>query len=616
MNSNKKRIILLVASIILLNFIPHFLSCYLVNWLTKKLKKRYNLFFRIENPGLRGIKKFTFKSVYIKTDKFKIILKNGVITINLYSLIYKKSFREIVEIFDLREVFFLAFSSKAKKGIRRNPEANDRFCFEKMYYSLYRKSIEKFWDLRFTGNITRIIVISSFHNKKVSLFLKDLDMFENSITGYAEVGIKDYWVKAPFKLYKDRDECKIEISNQNLSQNLATISGKNNHLFSFSEYKITYKETDNSNYTISGEIFDILISNPSISLNQVLIKKLELEQLIRFTENEFGILKESSLNFDGIASFMEFHHCCSESDLLRMSVIFFLEGQDFLQKFPFLSMQNIRCLQVSGDTALKLDYMTSLADFSSYYFNSQILQNTLQIEKSHEFDISYLSSDFIHYVNNLSGTVRGINISNTNKNFLSINEISPNLRNVIIATEDPNFYKHKGIDSYFVGIAIAKNIVNKKYVKGASTITMQLAKNLFLTKTKTPSRKFEEVVLAWLMENYFNISKNRILEIYLNIIEFGENIYGLSEAARYYFDKKVSELDITESLVLSYIIPRPKYFLEALLIKSQKLIQNLTKHIDFYSNDLLNRQLIDEESYNEVKYNIKFSPSIGTLVLK
>lgn len=573
-------------------------------------------FFGIENPSLRGIKKFTFNSIYIKTDKFKIILKKGVITINLQSLIYKKSFQEIVEFFDLREVFFLAPSFKAKKSIHRNPEANDKFSFEKKYYSSFRKGMQKFWHLTLTGNIKRTVAIANFRNKKVSLFLRDFNMFEDSITGYLEICIKDYWIKTPFKLHKDIDECKIEISSQNLVRNLTTVSAKNNHLFSFSDYKVTYKETDSSNFTLSGEIIDILIANQDVSPKPLLIKKLESEQLIKFTANEFRILKESSLNFDGISFFIEFYHCCSESDLLRMSVIFFLEGRDFLQNFPFLSLKNIRCLQVSGDTALKLDYMTSLADFSSYYFNSQILQNTLEIEKSDEVDLSYLSGDFIHYVNNLSGIVKAINISKANKNFLPLNEIPFYLRNVIVATEDPNFYKHKGIDTYFAGVAIANNIINKKYVKGASTVTMQLAKNLFLTQTKSVARKFEEVVLAWLMENYFKISKDRILEIYLNIIEFGENIYGLSEAAQYYFEKGVLELDITESLVLSYIIPRPKYFLEAVLIKSPILIQKLNNHIDFYSNYLLNMKLIDEECYNQVKYSIQFKPSIGTLVLK
>lgn len=614
MNLYQKSIILSIVVIILVSFMPQLLAGKLANRLTRKLKKKYNIFFRIENMQLRGIKKFTFDSLYIKTGKYKILLKNGSIIIKLSAFLYKKSFYEIVENFALQEVFLLHVSQKTKKDKQLTPKDMDEFSFEKRYYPFFRKSIEKFWQLSFRGSIQRLVIISSFHNRKISLFFKDFDMAENTLKGYVEIDIEDYWVKTPFKLNKESQEYVIEINSENLGHEI--VCAKNNHLFSFSGYKMTYKETDNSNYIFSGEVSDIFLSSQNVSSTTVLIKKLEFDQLIRFTKNEFRILKESSLNFDGISSFMEFHHCCSESDLLRMSVIFFLDGQDFLQNFPFLSVQNLRSLGVSGDMALKLDYMTSLADFSSYYFNSQVLQNTLEIKKSKEFDLSYLSADFVHNVNSLSGILRSINISKANKDFLSINEIPSYLRNVIETAEDPNFYNHKGIDSFFVGVALARNIINKNFIKGASTITMQVAKNLFLSQTKSLARKFEEVVLAWLMENCFNMSKNRIVEIYLNIIEFGENIFGLSEAAQYYFEKKVSELDITESLVLSYVIPRPRYFLEAVLMKSPKLILNLTRHIDFYSRDLLGRRLIDKELYNEIKYEIQFKPSIGTLVLK
>lgn len=618
MDLNKKKIILSVAGIILLKLGLRLLSYHLVNRLTKILKKNHNVFFRIEKPRLRGMRRFVFNKIYIKTGGYRIIISNGSITINLHSLIHNGSFHKIVEIFDLREVFFHAIASMEKKDIQLNSGSDDRFSFERKYYSFFRKSIEKFWRLSLTGNIQRTTIVARFHNKTVNLFFKDLGMIGNSIKGHIEIGIKNYWFKTPFELYKDADECKLEISSQAvvLGNNSGTLSEKESQHLSFSGYKITYRETDNFDYTLSGEILNILISGQNISLTPVLIKKLEIEQRIRFTENEFRILKESSLNFDGISFFQEFHHCCRESDLLRMSLILFIEGSDFLQHFPFLSMQGIRSLEVSGDTAIKLDYMTSLADFSNYYFNARVLQNTLKIEKNKEFDISYLSGDFVHKVNDHSGTKRYLNISKANKNFLSTTEIPSFVANIIVATEDPNFYKHRGIDSHFIGIAIAKNIINKKFVKGASTITMQLAKNLFLNRKKTPVRKLEEVVLAWLIENPFRISKDRILEIYLNIIEFGENIYGLSEAARYYFEKKVLDLGITELLVLSYIIPRPKYFLEAVLMKSPKLIRNLTRHIDFYSNDLLYRKLIDKEQYNEIKYDIKFKPSIGRLVLK
>jgi hypothetical protein len=490
------------------------------------------------------------------------------------------------------------------------------FNFEKFYFSIYRKFIKIFWSLGTTGNIKQLVSISSFRNQKISLILKDFILRDNFLTSKLELGVRDYSIKTHFKLDKDAGKSIIEISSDARFMDFAEICWKGNRLFSFSEYKIIYQEKDNCNYSLSGAISNMLISSESISPAPVTIKKLQLEQFILFTANEFRILKGSTLTMDGISSYFEFHHCCDESDLLRTCIILFLEGGDFFKDFPFLTVRNLRTIEASGDTAIKLDYMTSFADTSNYYFNAQVIQNTLKIEKIVEFDISYLAGHFVHQINDLPGINRKIILSKANKDFLSIDQIPVYLRYAITIAEDPNFYNHKGIDGYFAGIAIAKNIINRKYLKGASTITMQLAKNLFLTKTKSVARKCEEVVLAWLMENYFKFSKDRILEIYLNIIEFGENIYGLSEAAQYYFEKKVSELDLTESLVLSYIIPRPKYFLEAVLMKSPKLIEKLINHIDFYSNYLLDMKLIDRKQKKGIRYDIQFKPSIGTLVLK
>jgi len=87
---------------------------------------------------------------------------------------------------------------------------------------------------------------------------------------------------------------------------------------------------------------------------------------------------------------------------------------------------------------------------------------------------------------------------------------------------------------------------------------MQLVKNVFLNRNKTMMRKFEEIVLVWLMESSRAVSKDRMLEIYLNVIEWGKNVYGIDEAANYYFGKKPIDLNIGESLYLSSIVPRPK----------------------------------------------------------
>src|SRR5690606_14759720 len=92
----------------------------------------------------------------------------------------------------------------------------------------------------------------------------------------------------------------------------------------------------------------------------------------------------------------------------------------------------------------------------------------------------------------------------------------------------------------------------------ASTISMQLVKNVFLNRNKTMMRKLEEILLAWLIEHSAQVSKDRMFEVYITVIEWGRNVYGIHEAASYYFGKRPAELNVGESLFLSSIIPRPK----------------------------------------------------------
>jgi len=98
-------------------------------------------------------------------------------------------------------------------------------------------------------------------------------------------------------------------------------------------------------------------------------------------------------------------------------------------------------------------------------------------------------------------------------------------------------------------------------VRGASTISMQLVKNLFLERQKTIARKLEEMIITWLIEENRLVSKERMFEIYLNIIEWGPQVYGAQEEARFYFDKDVADLTLAEAIFMAGIIPQPKRFM-------------------------------------------------------
>jgi hypothetical protein len=140
-------------------------------------------------------------------------------------------------------------------------------------------------------------------------------------------------------------------------------------------------------------------------------------------------------------------------------------------------------------------------------------------------------------------------------NWTSIGQISPYVQVAVMTTEDGAFLHHRGFNRSAIRASIVTNLKARRFVRGASTITMQLAKNLFLSRDKTLARKLEEVVLTDYLEQTF--SKDEIMELYLNVIEFGPAVYGVTAAAEYYFGRTPADLDLTESLFLSSLLPAP-----------------------------------------------------------
>ncbi len=134
--------------------------------------------------------------------------------------------------------------------------------------------------------------------------------------------------------------------------------------------------------------------------------------------------------------------------------------------------------------------------------------------------------------------------------------IPPEMKWSVILAEDANFYKHEGIDVKAIKNAIKHDLEKKSFAKGASTITQQVAKNLYLSREKTITRKLKEVYLALRMEQ--ELTKGRIVELYLNVVELGPSVYGIGHGARYYFGKHPSALTPRECTFLAAMLPGPR----------------------------------------------------------
>lgn len=137
-------------------------------------------------------------------------------------------------------------------------------------------------------------------------------------------------------------------------------------------------------------------------------------------------------------------------------------------------------------------------------------------------------------------------------------KISINLKRAVIASEDAKFLEHEGFDWKGIQKAYEKNLKKGRIVAGGSTISQQLAKNLFLSAKRTPWRKAQEAVITVMLEK--TLSKRRILEIYLNVIEWGNGVFGAEAAARHYYKTSAGRLTAMQAAKLAAMIPNPRFY--------------------------------------------------------
>lgn len=142
--------------------------------------------------------------------------------------------------------------------------------------------------------------------------------------------------------------------------------------------------------------------------------------------------------------------------------------------------------------------------------------------------------------------------------WVPLKRISPYLIKAVIIAEDDKFWGHEGFDFEAMQQALEKDIKKRQFKAGGSTISQQLAKNLYLSPSKNPIRKIKEAILTWRMEHA--LSKRRIVEIYLNVAEWGDGIFGIEAAAKHYYGKHASSLTAQESARLATVLPSPRIY--------------------------------------------------------
>ena len=213
----------------------------------------------------------------------------------------------------------------------------------------------------------------------------------------------------------------------------------------------------------------------------------------------------------------------------------------------------------------KVKKVIKIGIFSLVFFMFTYLGIYLVASMTNKLDINTSNGYYLYDTkNNL--------INGTSDQWIKLEDISPHLINATISIEDKNFYKHQGFDYLRIAKSLYVNVVNGKTLQGASTITQQYAKNLFLEFDKTWERKLKEAWLTIRLESQY--SKDEILEGYLNTINYG-GVYGIENASFYYFNKSASELTLAEASILAGIPKSPSNYSPILNYDNSKKRQKL-----------------------------------------
>lgn len=209
-------------------------------------------------------------------------------------------------------------------------------------------------------------------------------------------------------------------------------------------------------------------------------------------------------------------------------------------------------------------------------------------------------------VRDWQGKYRPFVVGPKNRNWTPSGSIPSEMKWAVILAEDANFYKHEGVDVKALKNAIKHDLEKKALARGASTITQQVAKNLYLSREKTVTRKLKELYLALRMEQ--ELTKGRIVELYLNVVELGPMVYGIGHGSRYYFGKHPSAMTPRECAFLAAMLPGPR-----VAYNPYKKLDRVLKRSDMILGLMRKKGILSEQEYRQALAEM---PNIGRLQRK
>lgn len=276
------------------------------------------------------------------------------------------------------------------------------------------------------------------------------------------------------------------------------------------------------------------------------------------------------------------------------------KAESLFSSLPNGLFANLQNMKVSGDLKYRLLFDADLTMPDSVKFSSCMERRNFKILSYGVENLGVMNSEFEYDAYDDDVLVRRFAVGASNPWFTPLDAVPNLLRQCVLQSEDGEFMWHDGFGNGSIEEALRYDIKNGKFARGGSTISMQLVKNVFLNRHKNIARKIEEAMIVWLIESNRITSKERMLEVYFNIIEWAPLVYGVKEAAWFYFKKRPHELTIDESIFMAFIIPKPKRYERYILPDNRLDSEPTAYYFERMAGILARKGLITEEAAAQV----------------
>jgi hypothetical protein len=567
-----------------------------------KLNREYQCRFQVKSAQFHGLSDLEFEEISLVPQKADTLvsIKNLKTSVNVWQLFFgtiqlgkleiNKGFIQLVK--NKKGRNFDAFLKHKKET-----NSSDQVNYAKLAYRILSKTLNL---IPTDMNVTGFAFQMDDMGNKVVFDFKQLELENKKLTSLIKVKSDDFtqnWSITGFADPRDRKADLKFFNSKNDSIRIPYLEKKIHLKTSFKTIHFNLENLDMSGgeLHIDGytSIENFKINHAKIAKNDVVIKKARFDYRLVLGARFMAIDSTSQVKINAIkcSSYLSYTNDTDKIVALKLNIPK-MKAQDFITSLPDGLFSHFKGMKAQGNFSYNLNFEFNKSKPDNIIFESKLKPKNLKITKYGEADLNKINTEFTYRAIENGIEQRPIIVGVSNPHFTPLAEISPYLQKCVLTSEDPSFFNHRGFINEAFKQSIAKNIKTKKFSRGASTISMQLIKNVFLTRQKTLSRKLEEILLVYILENNRIATKERMLEVYFNIIEWGPNIYGIGEASHFYFQKSPVDLNLKECLFLAAIIPKPKGFMYR--FDSEKQLKSFaTKQDNFLTRLMLRRNLIN-----------------------